>query len=105
MKNYDSIITSHEQLIYKYQHWLSFSPIQSKRGVIKSTILRYYRNSSDQQSFFESIIKLDAELSYLQYPNSIIPTMLISCSNITKDKQFIQVAAALTIYRTQEQQQ
>ena len=74
MKNASSIHEHHKQLFYTFQHFESYSPIQVKIGVIKSTVLPLERNSNTERAFIIrlSILQLNKELKLLGYPPLIL---------------------------------
>ena len=91
LKNKQSIYESGTQTIVHFQHYDSFSPLQTKLGVIKSTVLRYYNCSNNDNSFIESMIHLQMELQTLSYPSSILIQTLQSLYN-TKQLQCYQTS-------------
>ncbi len=79
MKNDHSIRTEHRQIFMNFQHWNSHSSSSVKKGVVKSTVLRLYRNSNHPTSFLFSIIQIYHELQLLHYPSYILLNTIKSC--------------------------
>ncbi len=79
IKNVDSVRINHTQTIFKFQHYHSYSAPSVKLGVIKSTVLTYYRTSNNPISFLYSIIHLYHELQLLSYPPYLLLNTIKSC--------------------------
>lgn len=88
LKNSSSIRFENKQTILHFQHWNSYSPSQVKYGVIKSTVLRYHRNSSNGKLFLQSILELQKELHVLQYPPSVLIQVLQSCYHMYQLEEY-----------------
>jgi hypothetical protein len=79
MKNSQSIHDEQKQMFVHFQHWHSYSPALVKFGVIKSCVLRYFRNSNSDCAFINSMINLQDELFTLQYPSYVLINTIKSC--------------------------
>ena len=67
-KNYQSIITTNQQKIFKFQHYTySYSSAHAKRGAIIGTIHRLIRNSNNNILLFIALNQLYIELATLSY--------------------------------------
>jgi len=97
MKNSQSVRIHHKQIFYNYQHFKSSSPTSVKIGVIKSTILRLYRNSNNNMTFIFSIVSLYNELTLLQYPSYILLNTLKSCYHQSSQQLFARTYEILKI--------
>jgi hypothetical protein len=97
MKNSESVRIHHKQIFYNYQHWKSSSSASVKFGVIKSTILRLYRNSNNNLTFLFSIISLDHELTLLQYPSFVLLNTLKSCYHQSSQRLYARTYEILKI--------
>ncbi len=102
MKNSESIGILNKQIFVHFQHWNSYSPISVKYGVIKSTVLRYYRNSNQPNVFLNSMLQLQQELKILKYPSYILINTLKSCFhtyNIAIYQHSYQIMQAIDKYK------
>ncbi len=97
MKNSESIRCHHKQIFYNYQHWKSYSQSSVKIGVIKSTVLRLYRNSNHNMTFVFSIVSLQRELQLLQYPSYVLLNILKSCYHQYQQSLYLRTYQILKI--------
>ncbi len=89
-KNWQHLTHTGHQLILRYQHWVSFSSMSSKLGVLKSALLRLQRTSTHTVHFCLAVMQLRAELmDQLAYPPWTIRRALTSCYNSTQQPAFI----------------
>jgi hypothetical protein len=80
-KNWLQICTTNTLLMNKFQHFYSFNPLQSKLGVIISTLHRLQSNSSNPSILTFAIIQIWTELILSKYPSKIIKKTILHVTN------------------------
>lgn len=90
-KNWEHLQAHGTQLLAKFTHWYSFTPDTVKIGVVKSSILRLYRNCNSNKPLLLllAILKYDVEISSLHYPPYVLPQILKQCYHFTCDPIFL----------------
>ena len=79
-KNWETIRTSKTQKFKIYPSWYTYIPIQTKKGFITATILRFINLSSTTTILLEAVRQFIAELQVLGYTARFIRRTIIDYS-------------------------
>ena len=85
-KNYESLLRTGKQKLYKMQHYNSYTPRQTKLALIVGSLHRLNNNSMNESSLCQSIFILWYELQSLHYSKQFFKHALVRM--YTKTKQY-----------------
>lgn len=84
-KNEEMVKKEKKQKVLKFQHFDSFSPYTSKKGVIISTLMRMRTATNNSKTLQHNLSTLAEELSLLSYPYGILKSALDSVRRKAKE--------------------
>lgn len=80
--------------IYSYVPWVSMHPKTTKLGVIKGEMVRYIRNSSDEQQYVQRVLRFAERIHARGFPRRVVVQTILNGPKYSDRQTFIGRAAA-----------
>jgi hypothetical protein len=80
--------------IYSYVPWISMHPKTTKLGVIKGEMVRYIRNSSDEQQYVQRVLRFAERIHARGFPRRVVISTILRGPKYHQRESFIERAAS-----------
>jgi hypothetical protein len=95
-KNWESICKYGKQKLYKLQRFDSYSNTNTKIAMIVGTLHRLNNNTMNEETLYESVIKLWTELRTLKYPIKSLKKALIKMYHASHNYKWMNILLSIT---------